>query len=740
MPGNDGSTAGKEGAGTAASLGSCVIAVDIGGTFTDCVVLSDGGTVTLAKAFSTPPDFSGGILDAVAVAAQSLQLEPSALLSRATLFLHSTTIAENALVDGTLAQAALLTTRGHEDTLRATRGGYGRWSGLTDDEKRNVIDTDKPVPLIPRASIYGVSERVDARGDVLKPAARDEIEAALRMAVESGAEAIGACFLWSFANPENERIVAEVAKRVCPDVFLTLSHEVAPILGEYERTSTVALNSRLGPVVRGYLDALRSRLAEEGFAGTLLVMQAHGGLLPFELAAQRPVGMLESGPVSGIVGASDQGRSLGLRNIIAADMGGTTFKVGVVRDGLVEYQREPMVLRYHYALPKMDVVSLGLAGGSVIAIEPRTGLPQIGPRSAGSYPGPVSYDHGGTEPTITDVDAILGYLHPDFFNGGRSRLNIEKATDVFTKSVADPLGMSAIDAAAAIYKMANSMFFDLLHKVTVRRGIDPRGFALFSFGGTAGMHAAAYGKELGVDPIVVPQAAAVQGAYGLVISDVVHEEQITRPMSMPADLGALNAIVSELRFNVAQQLHADGFSASDQKIDFYVDISYRRQVHILTVPLAAPSKTDELLSEATIEDAVNRFEQLYREKYGPESGYREAGIELVTFRARGAGLLPRLEPQPEQATSADPSSALVEVRQAWVAEHERMEQVPGYSFAELHHGAEVRGPAIIWSPITTVVVAPSNVARVDEHRNLLLWNRPLDHQSQPAEPLTAHQG
>jgi N-methylhydantoinase A len=466
-------------------------------------------------------------------------------------------------------------------------------------------------------------------------------------------------------------------------------------------------------------------------------MQAHGGLLPIDVAAQRPVGMLESGPVSGIVGAADQGRALGLRDIIAADMGGTTFKVGVVRDGLVEYQREPTVLRYHYALPKMDVVSLGLAGGSVISIDPRTNLPQIGPRSAGSYPGPVCYDHGGDEPTITDVDAILGYLNPSYFVGGRTSLNVEKATEVFADRIARPLELNTVDAAAAIYKMANSMFFDLLHKVTVRRGIDPRGFALFSFGGTAGMHVAAYGQELGVDPIVVPHAAAVQGAYGLVISDVVHEEQVTRPMSMPADLQVVNQLVDDLRRSVTEQLRSDGFAEDQTSVDYYVDVSYRRQVHILTVPLTVATEAREPVTADAIEAAVDRFEQLYRQKYGAESGYREAGIELVTLRARGAGLLPKLEPQREQLMAIDPSDAFVEMRQAWVAEHERMEDVPGYAYGDLHHGAEVRGPAIIWSPITTVVVAPSQVARVDEHRNLLLWRVAVQHERAASEPKIA---
>jgi N-methylhydantoinase A len=712
--------------------GRFTVAVDIGGTFTDCVVLREDGPPVVAKSFSTPPDFARGIVDVIGVAAGEIGLETAELLAATSLFLHSTTIAENALVDGTLAPAALLTTHGHEDTLGIMRGGYGRWSGLTDDEKRNVIETEKPAPVIARDQIHGIGERVDSRGRILREPSDAEVEAAVEAAVAGGAEALGICFLWSFGNPANEDRVRDVVLRMYPDLFVTVSHEVAPILGEYERTSSVALNSRLGPPVRRYLEELRERLQGAGFAGTLLVMQANGGLLPFDAAASRPVGMLESGPVAGIVGAATQARAMGLTNVIAADMGGTTFKAGVVRDGMLEYQREPMVLRYHYALPKMDVVSLGLAGGSIIRFDERRGLPMIGPDSAGSTPGPVCYGRGGTEPTITDVDAILGYLNPEFFVGGRAGLDIEKALETFTEKVADPMGLSALDAAAGVYKLANSMFHDLLHRLTVQRGIDPRKYALFSFGGTAGMHVAAYALDLGVDPVVIPHGASVQGAYGLATSDVVHEDQVTRPMRAPGDVAAIAETYRGLREKVVAQLREDGFGDDAISLTHSLDLSYRRQVHIITVPLEVPEGGD--VDEDVIERGIDRFEAMYREKYGPGSGYRDAGVELVTYRVRGSGALARLPEPVAEAAGADPSAALVEHRLAWVADEGQMREVPGYAFDRLHHGNEVRGPAIVWTPLTTVVLSPSHLARVDEHNNLVM------HRVEPAgvpEPAAA---
>ena len=688
---------------------SYVVGIDIGGTCTDCVVVDDIGVVTLGKAFSTPPDFSGGILDALGVAAEQLGTSPAELLTDTQLFLHSTTVAENAVVDGTLARAGVITTRGFEDTLFAMRGGYGRWSGLTEDEKRNPVDTEKPEPIVPRSLVRGVRERTDADGSVRFAATAEDVEAAVQTLVADDVEAIGVSTLWSFANPQSERQVAEVVRRLSPDLFLTLSNEIAPVVGEYERTSTVALNARLGPVVRGYLENLRRQLADNGFAGQLLVAQAYGGLLPVDEAAERPVGMIESGPVSGLVGSQALGERMGLRNIIAADMGGTTFKVGTVREGLIEYQRESMVLRYHYALPKMDVVSLGLAGGSIVSIDGRTGTPRIGPRSAGSYPGPVCYAHGGEEPTITDIDAILGYLNPEYFLGGRAGLDIEKARDVFDAKIASRLGLELVEAAAAMYKLANSLFHDLLHKTTVQRGLDPRRFALFSFGGTAGMHVGAYGEELGVAAIVIPYSASVHGAFGLVTSDVAHEDQITHPLRAPFDAATVASIFGELESRIRTQLEAEGFGPGDIRLQRAVDMRYRRQVHILTVPFA-PS----------LDETIDAFERLYEQKYGPQSAYRDAGIELVSFRVRGSGSVARHDFHAEELGEAGPDAALVARVEAWVDKAGEMQEVPGYDFERLRPGNAVTGPAVVWSPITTLVVPAGHTARVDQYRSVVV--------------------
>jgi N-methylhydantoinase A len=692
-----------------------VVGIDIGGTCTDCVVVHDAGRVTLGKAFSTPPDFSKGIFDAVGVAAAELGRTTGELLADTRLFLHSATVAENAVVDGTLAPAGIVTSRGFEDSLFATRGGYGRWSGLTEEEKRNPIEQDKLPPIVDRRLIEGIRERADARGRRYVEPDVPETEAAVQRLLAAGVEAIGVCLLWSFADPSAERTIADVVRRLRPEIFLTLSHEIAPVVGEYERTSTVALNARLGPIVGHYLQALALGLAEQGFAGTLLVAQAYGGLLPLEEAARRPVGMIESGPAAGLVGSKRLGELIGASDVIAADMGGTTFKVGVIRQGLIEYQREAMALRYHYALPKLDVVSLGLAGGSVVSLDPRTAKPRIGPRSAGSYPGPVCYGHGGREPTITDVDAILGYLNPEYFLGGRERLDIEAARKAFEEHVARPLGMDAIEAAAAMYRLANSRFTDLLHRTTVQRGLDPRRFALFSFGGTAGMHVCAYGAALGVARIVIPHSASVHGAFGLVGSDVIHEDQTTHLLREPFDVAAAREVFAGLEERVTAQLAAAGFEPSRMRLERSVDMRYRRQVHVVTAPVEAGPVTEAVLNAATA-----RFEELYREKYGAEAAYREAGIELVAFRVRGSGIVRKPELEALAPESEDTGGAHVATVPAWVDVRGRLEEVPGFSFELLSPGNRLVGPALVWTPITTVVVAPGYEARMDAYRNLVL--------------------
>jgi N-methylhydantoinase A len=693
------------------------VAIDIGGTCTDCVAVDEAGSVVVAKTFSTPQDFSIGIINGLEQLASAVGVSLDGLLASTSVFLHSTTVAENAIVDGTMATAGLITTRGFEDTLAAMRGGYGRWSGLTELEKRDPINTNKPPELIPRRLVQGVDGRRDAHGDRISPVDESQIVNAVRSLVEEGVESLAVCLLWSFLSPDDERRIETVAKEIDPRVFVCCSHGVAPTIGEYERMSTTALNARLAPVVSRYLETLHQRLIERGFGGALLVMQAYGGLLSVSDASARPVGMIESGPVGGVIGSRVVGEWLGARNVIAADMGGTTFKVGVIRDGLIDYERESIVFRYHFAAPKLDIASLGLAGGSIIWIDRASCSPQLGPQSAGSFPGPVCYGNGGTEPTISDVDALLGYLHPAYFLGGGRELQVDAAREAFADKIADPLQLPTEEAASEIYRLANSHIADMLHRTTVQRGLDPRGFTLVSIGGTAGMHVMSYAARLGVQRVVVPSTASVHSATGLLHSDIVYDEQATKPMVLPVEPEAVQETFDDLRGQVLTQFEREGFGSDDIEIMRSIDMRYARQTNIVTVPVEGGGQA---FDRPLLGKTVDKFEELYRERYGSESGFRDAGIELVTFRMRGIALIQNPRPAKQEVSSVDPRGALVERRRAWVDDLGVYEDIDGFSWDLLRAGNVIQGPAIVWSSITTVVLRSIDRAEMDEQGNLVL--------------------
>lgn len=693
-----------------------IIGVDVGGTFTDAVAVDEAGNVTLAKSISTPSDIGEGVLNSVELVAEQLGMDLRSFLVNTRLFLHSTTVAENAIVNGELARAGLITTRGFEDTLPIARGGYSRWSGLSDDEKKDPVRQDKAPPLIPSAMIRGVKERADCDGRIMVKAEETDVRRAVKELLANGAEVLGVSFLWSFQNPENENTVKRVIKELRPDLYLTLSNEVAPILGEYERTSTVVLNAGLGPLVSTYLTKLRERLKEKGFNGGILIMQSYGGLLNIEDTCARCVGLIESGPASGLLGSKLAGDLIGDRNIIAIDMGGTTFKAGVIKAGMIEYQREPLVFRYHYSVPKMDVVSLGVAGGSIISLDPRTHTPRVGPRSAGSDPGPVCYKLGGKEPTVADVDLILGYLNPEFFWGGRIHLDKEMALQIFKAKIAGPLGMDVIEAAGAINRLVNNLIYDMLHKLIVSRGVDPRNYALCSYGGTAGMHVAAFAEELGVSKVVVPHSASVHGAFGLVSADAVFEEQITRPTKAPGNLNEINDIFAQLESKVVEQLRLAGFQAKDIYTNKSIDMRFRRQVHLLNTPVQSANS----LTETEVQSTLDFFVKLYQEKYGRDSAYTEAGIEMITFRLRGIGRLRKPVLRERELAGGDPEAAFLGKTKAYFSRVNRVTEAAAYDFDKLLPGNTLAGPAIIWTPITTIVVNPGQTATCDGYKNILI--------------------
>jgi N-methylhydantoinase A len=697
-----------------------VIAVDVGGTCTDCVILRTDGRVEIGKALSTPPNFDHGVLDAASAAARAAGLPLIDLLSGANLFLHGSTVVDNVILTRDGARIGLVTTAGFEDTLLITRGAYGRWSGLTEDRIKHPVDTDRPPPLVAPDCIRGVRERIDWKGSIVEPLDVAQVrEAVHQLVAQAGVEAIAVALLWSFRNPRHERLIRDIVHELYPGMHVSVSCEVAPVPGEYERTSTTAINAYAGEVTRRYLTNLSARLADTGFRGSVLVMQGYGGLVDAADAAGRPVTMLECGPVAGVVGSRQLGRTLGHANIIAADMGGTTFKVGIVQDGQLDYAREPIIDRYHYSVPKIEIASIGAGGGSIVWIDPLDGAPKVGPKSAGARPGPICYGLGGAEPTLTDVAGLLGYMDAGTFLGGAIPLDFAKAAAAFESRVARPLGMTAERAAIGIYNIAAAQMADLIRQVTIERGLDPREFALYAFGGSCGLFAAALAKDLRVATLVVPAAASVNCAFGLVSADVAQDYTVALSAPMPAPPERIDAVMAPLRAEAARKLAQSGFAPDDMRFDWSFDLRYRRQVHQLTTPYAGREPADA----ASLGRLADDFEALYERRYGRGSAYRHAGIEITTVRLKATGRLGRPLSDPRPFGPADPSPALSGRRRIYCSTADAMVEAPIYDYERLRPGMIVPGPTVVHTPITTIVVPGGEAARMDGHRNLVAESR-----------------
>jgi N-methylhydantoinase A len=696
-----------------------VIGVDSGGTFTDCVVLGGDGGVVRAKSPSTPPNFEEGVLGAVSEAADRLGLSLGALLGETSIFAHGTTVATNILITRTGARTALLTTRGHEDAIIIGRT-VQKVAGLSEGEIVNVARLTKADPLVPRSRIHGVDERVDRAGLVvapLRPERLDEVVATLRA---EGVEAIAISFLWSFLNPDHERrlrdrLVAEGnGNGGGASWFVTASSDLVPVIREYERTATTVLNAYLTPGVHGYLERMGGRLREEGLGGAISVMHSAGGVSSLDEARERGVSLLSSGPAGGMLGARELARRLGLDPVIATDVGGTSFDVGTIVDGEPAYAETPVFAKYPVALPVIDVTSIGAGGGSIAWIEPETGVLKVGPQSAGASPGPACYGAGGTEPTVTDANVVLGGIDPDNFLGGRMRLDRELAVEAVRTRVADPLGLEPEEAAARVVDIAGAQMADLIRRVTIERGRDPASFTVFAYGGAAGLHAGAYARKLGCRHVVVPRAAAVFSAFGIGMSDVKRVAVVSDPSRAPFDLDRWRRRFSELEETLGREFEEERLPTGDLSLERFVELQLRGQVHAVRVPVG--------LADLELDDGgervIERFTELYEAQYGPGSAYRKAGVEAMTFVVEGVAPLPLPQPDALPDEGPDPAAALRGERTVFFPELDEPRAAHVYRAEQLRPGNELAGPALVEAEDTTVLVHLGQRLWVDGFMNL----------------------
>lgn len=677
------------------------IAVDIGGTFTDVVAIDNrSGHTVMGKSLTTPGDLQQGVLDGLADAAGNLSISVRDLLSRAERMVHATTQSSNAVFAFTGARTAVLTTRGFGDTLTIMRAS-GRVAGLSVFERHHYRATAKPRLLVDERDIFEIPERVDAEGAVVTPLDQQEVARVAKLLTERGYEAVAIAYLFSHQNPAHERRTAEILRQAAPQLYVSVSADIAPVMGEYERSATALFNAYVGPVIDSYLDRLERTLADNGLRQKLLIVQANGGLAT--VAQTVPIYTIESGPAAGVVGAAQMAERLGYSNVIATDVGGTTFKVAIIEGGTWSYSTQTVLNQYQLRLPMIDLASIGAGGGSIAWVD--GGRLRIGPKSASADPGPACYGLGGAEPTVTDADVALGYIAPDNFLGGRMKLHRDSALDAIRTRVAEPLfGGDVIAAAAGIRRVVDSQMADLIRKCTLERGYDPRDFVMMAYGGAGPVHAASYAAEAGATKVLVPYFATVHSAYGAALSDIRFSLQFSEPIVLPNDAARIEAIFKAMELKGADALGRADVAPPSRRYDRWVEARYRRQVHQLRIP--APATIDA----AALEQLARAFELEYERLFGPGSGLADAGIELINYGVDAVGLVDKAPSK--KATSSGPVTP-ASMRETYCPRRQAMVPTPIYDGPTLPPDSRIEGPAVIEHPGTTIVILAGQGARID---------------------------
>jgi N-methylhydantoinase A len=677
------------------------IGVDIGGTFTDVTGLDEEtAEVFNLKVLTTSRDPEEGVLEALDQAGTRL--------NEVYFLSHGTTIAINALLEAGGARTALITTKGFRDILELRRGA-----------RTHVLNPlmDKPPIFVPRRWRVEVTERIASDGAVLQNLDAEEVREVISHLKEQGMLSVAVCLMHSYINPVHEQMIAELLKQLSPHIYCTLSCELSPEIGEYERTSTSVLNAYIQPVAKLYLTRLETELKKRGLQVNLNIMQSNGGIMSAHEAGRRPIYMLESGPAGGSIAAAHLGRVMGISNVITLDMGGTTTKSSVIEHGEPLRTMEFELFESHnkpgsgwpVRVPMIDIFEIGAGGGSIAWLD-EGGVLHVGPHSAGAVPGPVCYDKGGVEPTITDANAVLGCLVT--LLGGNLMLNVEKARRAIQERIARPLALSVEEAAAGILQIANAKAADVIREVTIARGRDPRDFTLVAFGGAGPLEAAYVIGELGLQQAIIPPVPGNFSAMGLLSADIIHET--TRAYATQwkkVDISRLNTIYQEMEEQLSQLLSEEGVAHDRIHLVRSIDMRYMGQFHILNVALA-PGE----LKDSNVHEIQEAFHQEHLRLYT----YQRRGqpTEVVNLRVRGVGLVPR--PQLRKLRSPEAQVALKGTRGVYF--HEAKQPLETFIYARdlLVDGAVLKGPAIIEEQTSTTLLPPGFAGTVDPYGNIIL--------------------
>jgi N-methylhydantoinase A len=667
------------------------IGIDVGGTFTDLAAVDETGRVVIAKCASTPRDQSEGLLEGLGLLAAECGTDLAGLLARTERIVHGTTVATNALLERKGATVGLLTTEGHRDVIEMREG-------LKDD--RYNVRMPPPVPLVPRARRLGVRERVAFDGRVTVPLARRSLDAALTILAKAKVDAVAVCYLHAYRNPRHERLTARAVARRLRGVYVSLSSVVLPQIKEYERIWTTVVNAYVGPALARYLTALRARLAARGYRGDVLIMQSHGGVAPIRESARLAAGAVLSGPAGGLAAGRYAARLLGEGDLITFDMGGTSTDIALLQAGEPSLTGEKTVGIAKVALPSLDIHTLGAGGGSIAHVD-AGGILHVGPESAGADPGPACYGKGGTRPTVTDANVVLGFLDPRNFLGGRIALD-RRAAEAAVDRVARALGTERLAAAEGISKVVNTNMAEGIKIVSVRRGVDPRRFALVSFGGAAGLHITEVARLLEIRRVVVPSVAAVLSAWGMLATDLRYELVRTHVSEVSRLAPAtLRRLFAAMEADGRTRLGAfDGPVSVRRSLDMrYGEQIFEIQVSLEGVDLARPDLLDEI---------VARFHRRHEELYA----YSAPGQEIVVVNARVA-VVGELPPLATGAGVAERRGAPTPARRrVWLGD---WVEVPVFRLDELPAGWETKGPALFESATTTVLARAGERVSVTPH-------------------------
>ena len=687
------------------------VGTDVGGTFTDLWVSESSGQTRVFKT-PTTKDVLSGVIDAVKIAADAFDSSFNEFCGQVERFGHGTTVGLNALLTGNAAKTAILTTRGFADTLEI--GRLKRQStGLNETEVIDSYLRNRYPPLVHRRLIIEIDERIDANGNVIKMLDETQARDAIRSLADAGIEAVAVCTLFATVNPVHEKRLEQIVREELPDVFVSASHEISPNVGEYARMSTTAANAALGPLAGRYLTKLEDTLRQAGMKVPILMMTCAGGVLPTSVLNDRPAYALFSGPAGGVMGSRSTAEQIGIRNVLTTDIGGTSFDVGVIADGRPIMRSEISVGGADIRVHSIDLESIGAGGGSIASVS-ATGELQVGPRSAGSTPGPVCYGRGGTEPTATDADLLLGVLDPANFLGGRMKLDIEAARRAIDTRIAKPLGLSVMEAAWGIRKILDAKMADLLRRMTLERGYDPRDFTLFANGGAGPSHAWVLSAELGLEGFVVPAAATAQSALGTGTSNLGFTTERPAYVRVQAGRNPTADELSRIATGLAEALAdvksnlAVAAGKAPVQIERFIAIRFRGQTHHLDVALPG---TD--FSAAAFKEVTAAFEHQYETLFGHGASYSGAGHEILSVRVTGTGALP----PPAVTTAGD---ELIEVKSRLVVFDDPAAAVETAIYRTMFPkaGTEVAGPCIIEFPGQSVVIPPDAQAKADQFGNL----------------------